>query len=441
MTKTKPTPAPHTGCAHGCQEYDRLSRRSFLGAAAGAVTSLALPAWLPRVAFAASDDSSRDVLVSIFLRGGADGLTLVPPHGDDAYYDLRPTLAIPRPDSSSPRRAIDLDGFFGLPRAMAPLLPAWQDGALAIIHGTGLPIGSRSHFDAMYFMEVGQVQPPPSLFSGWLGRHLATTPPAAPGAVLRGMGIGYGLQRSLEGGPLTVPVRSPGEVDFYGDGSTRERRQQAIAAMYGQAETSMRLAAANTLATVDLLAQIDFDAYVPAGGAIYPDDDFGLAMKSVAALIKAGVGLEVAAIDLGGWDTHDEQQPFDGNMFFLMDSLSRALAAFHVDLFSDDLTNVVVVAQSEFGRNAFENASGGCDHGTGGAMLVLGGHVNGGQVIHDWPGLAPEQLFEEQDLATTIDYRDVLAEIVTKRLGNPDFRNVFPQPGYTPLDRGVVRAS
>ncbi len=423
----------------GCSEFNHLSRRRFLGLSTAALAAAAVPAWLPKIAFAAGGAGSRDVLVSIFLRGGADGLTLVVPHGEQAYYELRPTLAIPRPGDGQDS-AIDLDGFFGLPRAMGALQEAYDDGALLLVHATGLPDPTRSHFSAMYFMEVGRPEPPTSLFTGWIGRHLATTPPAVAGAPLRALGLGYGLPRSLVGGPQTVPVRDLGDVGLSGDEALATGRRRALDSMYAAATDSLLKAAANnTTRTIDLLQQIDFAGYHPAGGAEYPDDEFGNAMKSTAALIKAQVGVEAATIDLSGWDSHEEMGAIDGDLAVLMRSLSGGLAAFHKDLFTSGFDRVVVTVQSEFGRNANENASRGTDHGHGGAMLVLGGQIAGGRVLADWPGLAPDQLYEDQDLQITIDYRDVLAEILQKRLGNTNLAAVFPDPAYTPSFRGVVR--
>lgn len=424
----------------GCQEYDRLSRRNFLGWSAGFVAAAVTPGWLPRVVLADAEDGARDVVVSLFLRGGADALTLCVPHGEASYYQLRPSLAVAPPDAMGPGRAIDLDGFFGLPPALSPLLDAYQDGALAIVHACGLDSTSRSHFDAMHDMEAGMGDPPSSLLSGWLGRHLQATAPAVSDGVLRAVGIGAGLQRTLAGGPLTLPIGDLGTFGLAGNPESFAQRRAALEAMYAAVPDPLGNSARNTFGTIELLEAIDFASYSPAGGAAYPDGEFGVAMKSVAALIKAEVGVEAAAVDLGGWDTHDFQAPIDGQMSVVMGQLAAGLAAFHKDLFADDHTNVSLVAMSEFGRNAFENGSAGTDHGHGGLMFVLGGQVAGGRVITDWPGLGDGQLYENQDLKVTIDYRDVLSEVLTKRACNPDISTVFADPGYTPVDRGIIAA-
>ena len=428
----------HRDDCKGCREYQGLSRRGFLGLGAGLVTAAALPAWLPRVVYAAEENSSRDVILSIFLRGGADGLTLCVPHGEASYYSLRPSLAIAPPDSSAANRVLDLDGFFGLPPAMEPLLEAWQEKDLAFVHACGMPNTSRSHFDAMHFMEVGQERPPANLISGWLGRHLQATAPSVPDALLRAVGIGFGLQRTLAGAPNTLPIADLANFGLTGDPSNAGERREALEAMYRNLPDAFGQAARSSFQTIDLLEAIDFEGYQPADGAVYPDGEFGTSLASAAALIKAQVGVEAIAVDLGGWDTHDFQGPVDGGMSALMGVLAQGLSALHKDLFGSGHTNVSVVAMSEFGRNAFENGSAGTDHGHGGVMMVLGGAVQGGQVFTDWPGLAPGQLFENQDLAITIDYRDVLSEILTKRLDNIDLGTVFQDPTYVPVDRGIL---
>lgn len=419
----------------GCDEYLSLSRRNFLYTVGGAAAITAAPKWLPRVAMARDfRGTQRDVIVSIYLRGAADGLSICVPWGENAYYTNRPTIAIPRPDSGLPNAATDLDGFFGFPVAMTPLLPAFNNGHLLVVQATGSTDPTRSHFDAQRFMENGV--PNNNTYSGWLGRHLYSVSPTDPNAILRAIGISTGLQRTLEGGPFTLPIPNLDNFGLAGTGSSTTARRAALTDMYAGATDAKQAAAVTTMATIDLLNTINFAGYVPGGGAVYPTGSFGTALKSTAALIRAEVGVEAIAIDLDGWDTHDDQNPLTGQMSTLMNLLARGLAAFYADLWSRPTPGVTVVTMSEFGRELFENGSFGTDHGHGNCMLVMGGCVDGGRVLTNWPGLDPEDLFEDRDLKVTIDYRDILAEIVQNRLGNPDLGYVFP--GFVPTPRGVL---
>ena len=378
----------------GCSEYNELSRRGFVGLSAGFAAALAAPSWLPRVVYADSHNGSRDVIVSVFLRGGVDGLTLCVPFLEDAYYELRPTQAVPPPDSGEPTRALDLDGEFGLPPAMRPLRKAFKNNDLLFVQACGLERTNRSHFDAMHFMEVGQGYPPASRFTGWLGRHLASTAPTLRGGVLRGVGIGFGLQRTLVGAPKTLPINDLADFGLSGSGKTVKERRKILQELYAEASAPLKESGSNTFRTISTLGKIPFSNYRPKGGARYPDDEFGYALQSTAALIRAEVGVEAVAIDLDGWDTHDFQGTHDGHMMYLMQSLAEGLAAFHTDLWSAGFgKRVVVVAMSEFGRNVFENASEGTDHGYGGVMMAMGGGIKGGprddQVARAQQGPAP----------------------------------------------------
>lgn len=423
-------------CEYACPEYVQLSRRQFVGYAGGAVAAAAIPAWLPRVALAHDDCLGRDVIISIFLRGASDGLSMCVPFLESNYYASRPTLAVPPPDSPDPNHAIDLDGQFGLPPALAPLLPAYQAGHLAIVHACGSKDPSRSHFDAQYFMEAG-LPGQTSLFSGWLARHLQTTNPMVPGAPLRGVGIATALQRTLVDAPGTLPIPNLDTFGLTGSSSTTAKRMAALVDMYEQVEDPLKAAALTTQATVDLLNTINFSGYVPSGGAVYPNNSFGTALKSTAALIKAEVGVEAIAIDYGGWDTHSNQGVFAGAMYNLMDTLSKNLAAFHTDMFTAGKTNFTLVVMSEFGRRLSENGTIGTDHGHGNVMYVMGGQVKGGKVHTQWPTLEPGKLFEGKDLDVTIDFRDVLAEIVALRLQNQANLG-FVFPSYTPAFPGII---
>ena len=416
-----------------CDEYRQLSRREFMARGTATAVALSVPAWLPRVTYAQSASSS-DVLISIFLRGGADGLSLVPPFGDPSYYALRPTLAIPPPGSAA-NPALNLDGFFGLPPAMAALLPVYQGGQLLIVHASGSTDPSRSHFDAQFFMEIGK---PGDLnvVTGWLGRHLASRPPAKVDAALRGIGFNFGLPQTLVGAPDTLPIPDPANFGLSGSSSTRTQRLTWLGNAYQVERDPLRTAALNTQRTITTLSALNINGYVPAGGAVYPGGGFGTALRSTAALIRADMGVEAVQIDLGGWDTHSQQGPINGGMAVNMQQFAQAIAAFYVDMvYANKINNVTLVATSEFGRVARENASQGTDHGHGNAMFVMGGQVRGGRVLTQWPGLADGQLYQNQDLQVTIDYRDILAETVLRRLGNTNLDLVFP--GYTPTMRGV----
>lgn len=421
----------------GCAEYMRLSRRQFMATTGGTVLAASLPAWIPRVAYAQDACTDRDVIVSIFLRGAMDGLTMCPPHTDPLYYAQRPTLAVPPPGSGGPHQAIDLDGQFGLAQPLAPLLTAYNSGDLLIVHACGSTDPSRSHFDAQRFMEVGKPADP-NLFTGWLGRHLASIPPINAAAVLRAVGIAYGMPLSLESGPKGLPIPVLENFGLEGIGTTSAARLAALNDMYAAVGDPARAAAQTTSETISLLDAINFSTYVPAGGAVYPVSPFGMAMKSSAALIKAQVGVEAIAVDIEGWDTHIEQGSLVGELATKLTDLGAALGAFYADMFSGNGQNVTVVVMSEFGRRLAENGNRGTDHGHGNAMMVMGNNIAGGRILTQWPGLEPEQLFEGRDLEVTIDFRDILAEIVQHRLGNSNLGLVFPD--YTPTFRGVTEA-
>lgn len=382
-----------------------------------------LPAWMPRLAFAPPRTAPRgDTLVVVFLRGAADVLNMVVPHGEDAYYQLRPSLGIPHPDDSSAKkeeRALDLDGFFGLHPIMQPLMEAWQSGQLAIIHACGAPDESRSHFKAMELMERG-VDDERGPASGWIGRHLATlnTGNSSP---LRAVGMGTRPQRSLSG---SVPVSALRSIaDFHLGGNARALQQMRIALSTIYEDDVL---GQDTLSIMDTLEKLDPLTYTAGHGAKYPDTEFGMALKQTAMLAKANVGLEVSAIDLGGWDTHFAQGSTSGLMPNLMKDLAEGLAAFHADMF-DHMDQLTAVTMSEFGRRASENGSLGTDHGHGSMMMVLGKNVRGGRVHGQWPGMDEGQLIGPGDLAVTTDYRDVLSEILNKRLNNPATNEIFPE--------------
>jgi len=413
-----------------------FTRRNFLRSAG--LGSLTLPAWFPRVAFAATPSTQRDVLVCIFQRGAADGLNMVVPVGDDDYYKNRPTIRIPQP-SGAAGAAIDLDGFFALHPSLAPFKELWDDGVLAAVHATGSPDPSHSHFDAMDFMERG-TPGSKSIPTGWIGRHLGSlsTGNTSP---FRAVGMGTLVQASLRGPVAATALQSIADFHLGGKGAQATQIasfQASLSSLYAD-NAWLDLQAQQTVSAINTLAAANPGAYEPQNGAKYPDTDFGSAMMQVSQLIKADLGLEVACVDLGGWDTHASQGGATGQQADLLAELAGGLAAFHADL-ADRMSRIIVVTMSEFGRRLLENGSGGTDHGHGNCMFVLGGGVNGGKVYADWPGLAPAQLASPGDLAVTTDYRTILAEIVDRRLVNSKLGEVFP--GFTPpAYLGVTRAA
>lgn len=415
------------------------ARRGLLrGSGVAAAALIAAPLLMTRKAGARPSGPTRDALVVIYLRGGADGLAIVPPYADPEYYLRRPTLAIPQPGQTNGALPLPGNSFFGLAPAALPLLGPYTDGKLAIVHATGLLDPSRSHFDAQLLMELGTTSGVPGgRRIGWLARHLQSSAPVAHEFV-RGIALHDGLPRSLAGAPGAFATPDPASFVLPGQPASLAERRARVTQMFSADDRTMHSAAGTTLGAADLLSAVDFAGYTPANGAVYPNSPLGKQLKATAAMINGGVGLEVYAIDYDrarGWDFHANLGPITGSLATKVGDLSRCLAAFYTDLKTGALANVTVVCMSEFGRRAYENASAGTDHGHGGIMLVMGGQVNGGQVFANWPGLALPQL-DDGDLAITMDHRDVLAEILVKRLGNPNLGIVLPN--YTPTFHGIV---
>jgi uncharacterized protein (DUF1501 family) len=373
-----------------------------------------------------------DVLVCVFLRGGADGLHLVAPYGDAAYYAQRPRIGVPRPDDRrqpAAQRGIDLDGIFALNPTLSPLQEPYRAGHLAIVHAAGSPDRSRSHFSAMETMERG-VANGSSAGTGWLGRHLQARPGRSP-SPLRALAIGDYLPQSLEGALGATAVSSLDAFRLSLPAEWSHSFQATLAGLYEAADGPIAAAGRETRRLLQALDQLHPERYQPGSGAHYPTSDFGRGLAQIAQLIKAELGLEVACLDLGGWDSHiGQEQLLDG----LMRDLAGGLAAFHADL-GRHLDRVTLVVMSEFGRRVRENGGLGTDHGRATCFWLMGGGIRGGRVVVEWPGLEEDRLEGPGDLRVTVDYRDLLAEVVARRLRNPAWAEVFP--GYRPAFRGL----
>jgi uncharacterized protein (DUF1501 family) len=404
-----------------------MQRRVFLRSGSFALVTLGLnPTFLRRTAFATQlhQAARGKILVVLFQRGAADALNMVVPHGDTDYYALRPTIAIPRPNARD-SAALDLDGFFGLHPALGPLRPLWERGMLAPIHAVGSPSATRSHFDAQDYMESGtpDVKSTPD---GWLNRYLAARGTCAEcdakPTAFRAVTMTSQTPRILTGPSPVIAMSSLDDFTVRATGSDVER----LEALYrtGRADI-IHGAGAETFDAVKMLRTANPQRYRPENGAEYPRSQFGQRLLQIAQLIKAGVGLEVAFADVGGWDTHVNQGGATGQLAQRLDDFADAVAALVTDL-GDRMGDVLILTMTEFGRMARQNGNGGTDHGHAGAMFVIGGSVKGGKVYGRWPGLAREQLHEGRDLALTTDFRAVFDEVVRSHLGASDASRIFP---------------
>lgn len=418
-------------------------RRRFLRIAGMTVGLGAAPAWLARAAEQGSP--RRKILISVFQRGAADGLNIVVPFFEQQYYKVRPSIAIAAPTTGTvavpaalsslvsaavasgavinttaflgnAAPSIDLDGRFSLHPQLQAMKPLWDSGQLAIVHAVGSPDSSRSHFDAQDFMESGMASVKTE--DGWLNRALPASADTSP---LRAVALGKELPRTLRGRSAAVPVAVDDLTKFQ---MTNQDAASMFESMYASSSDSgMKAQGHGTFEAVRMIESVLKQPYQPQGGAQYVGD-FGKKMRQLAQLIKSNVGIEVAFADMNGWDHHGNE---NGQLITMLNEFGSSLAAFSRDL-GDRMADIILVTMSEFGRTVAESGSQGTDHGHGGMMMVLGGNVSGGKIYGQWPGLAPEQLFEGRDLAVTTDFRAVLGELVRDHLGvKPE--TVFP--GFT----------
>ena len=397
-----------------------ITRRVFLrNGALAVVGTAALPSFLARAAAGAAQSAGNKRLVVIFQRGAADGLNIVVPHGEAAYYAMRPSINIPRKD------VLDLDGFFGLHPAISSFVPLWKQRHLAIIHAAGSPDPTRSHFDAQDFMESG-TPGVKATEDGWLNRALHTMPGPPDRSAFRAIALGSSLPRILSGPEPAMAVSNINEFGVGGRNPKGAPIANSFEAMYeGSVDTVLHGTGEQTFEAVKMLKSADPAKYSPAAGADYPRGRFGDSLKQLAQLIKANLGVQVAFADIGGWDHHVNEGSTQGQIANVLRDFSQSMSAFWTDL-GDLGENTVVVTMSEFGRTARENGNRGTDHGHANVMFVLGGPVLGGKVYGRWPGLDASQLYEGRDLALTTDFRRVLGEAVYRHLGNRSLDSVFP---------------
>lgn len=410
-----------------------MHRRSFLRALASSAMMatgtglLGLNAW-PRPAHAATGKT----LLVIFQRGGCDGLNTCVPYGDPDYYRLRPTIAIAPPDATDPTAALPLDGFFGLHPTLTGLADIYANGDLAILPTVHYGGSTRSHFDSQAFIESGAESRLPD---GWLNRYMSKKPLPAQ---LRTIAMADQMPQSMRGS-LYVPVLRDLETIALNTGANEAESLLATLLRANNKDNGLNSPYAGLLSTaaegmvdnVNLMRSLDPEGYRPSNGAVYPETHFGRQLSQLAFLIKAGVGLETATLNINGWDTHTNQGAASGRQARSLSNFGNGIGAFYRDLGSS-MKHVVVVTCTEFGRTAAENASRGTDHGGASTWFVIGKSLNGG--IHgNWPGLAPEQLQVGRQLRFTVDYRNVLGEILRRHLGSGSLQDIFPGHRYRPV--------
>lgn len=421
-----------------------MQRRDFLrrvGASSlGALAMTLDHPFSPRFTIADAQTTNVKTLIVVFQRGGCDTMSAVVPYEDGDYYALRPDISIARP-SADPESALDLDGFFGLHPQLAPLKTLYDDGELAVFPTAHYPDASRSHFRSQDWIEIGEPGAPEES-SGWLSRYLDANQGTAD---IQAVGLGSSVPKILKGG---LPVSVFNSLSSFQLNLPAEEEALLLASLetvYGQNpnpptayRTLVQEVGRVVIDDLDVVRGLDLDALGPDNGAVYPNSTFGRQMTDVARLIKARVGLEIATVNLGGWDTHSDQGAGGPN-----DRLARrftdfagGIAALRQDL-GPLMDDVVVVTMSEFGRTIGQNASLGTDHGNAAKWLAVGTQLNGGNVYGTWPGLKQDALYRDRYLAHSVDFRDILADVLVNHMGTTDAELGPLLPGHTRTPTGL----
>ncbi len=405
-----------------------MNRRKFLLLTGifgtSAVFGIGSHGWFAKDFATATNSPKR--LIAIFLRGAVDGLNVVVPYGDSAYYDARPLIAIAPPNQAS--GALDLDGHFGLHPALAPLMPLWQQGSLAFVHASGSQDKTRSHFDAQDYMESGT----PGIKTtqdGWMNRLLAVLPTPTP---VKAVNLGEATPRILSGKmsvanlPLGRGAARPLPVD-------RPQIGSAFDQLYSGNDSLSKAYQEGRAARGQLLSDLQQEMMNANNGAPPPGGFAGDAQQLARVMVK-DPQVQLAFLALGGWDTHVNEGGSNGQLARNLKSLGDGLSALAQGL-GPVYSDTAIIVMSEFGRTVHENGNGGTDHGHGNAMWLLGGGIKGGKIYGEWPGLSKDQLFEGRDLAITTDFRDVISTVLANHLQLDDgkINTVFPY--YSPKQK------
>ena len=412
----------------GCPDFEStregVSRRAFLsgmlamgaGLVIGGTTGL-------RYAIAATGDTGADVIITLSMRGGMDGLMAVPILGDVNLAKLRPTASVL--DS----QALILDRTFGLHPSLSTFKSLYDAGELAVVHATGTPIGTRSHFDDQNSLELAAYGTPGTA-SGWQNRFLEAS---GSTSVLSGIAVGDQAPVALYGDASSMAFGSLDDVVLNDIETDHQTYIEVLRRMHARSEHRWSHQALDTIAASESLKKVKDAVHV-----LYPRSSSADRFKVLASLLNAGIPIKTAAIDFDGeFDVHSAAGVRTGAMTNNFNDLSATIAAFKADI-GPLWQRVTIVTLTEFGRRLEENASGGVDHGWASAIFVMGGGVKGGQVVSKWPGLGEKDL-SDGDLAVTTDYRHVLAEVLRNRGGLSTEAISAVLPSFTPQALGITR--
>jgi uncharacterized protein (DUF1501 family) len=358
---------------------------------------------------ASGDNKNAKRLVVVFLRGAVDGLNVVVPYSEAAYYSARPTIAVPRPGENG--GALQLNRQFGLHPALAPLMPFWEKGTLAFVHASGSPDSSRSHFDAQDYMETGT----PGLKStpdGWLNRLLDVLPGTR--SATDAISVGPILPRILAGRAAATNL-ALGKAAIQPTALDRPEVQDAFDQLYKGSDALSVAYREGQSSRKKLLSELTQEMTAADNGAPSPVGFADQAQK-LGRMIGRDPTIKVAFIGLGGWDTHINQGSVAGQLPNRLKALGETLSTFAKAL-GPTYSDTVILVMSEFGRTVHENGNTGTDHGHGNVMWVMGGNVNGGKVYGQWPGLAGNNLYEGRDLAITTDFRETISAALEAQFG------------------------
>jgi uncharacterized protein (DUF1501 family) len=399
-----------------------IARRSLLLGLSAAATAGG------RAAFATTPGEKR--LVVIILRGALDGLAAVAPYGDAQYRSVRGPLALPEPGQEG--GALDLGGHFGLSPAMPGLAALYRSGEAAIVHAVAGPYRGRSHFDGQDWMESGAEQ---RLSGGWLNRAVIAAWPgeaaATQGASRKALVAGPAVPLLMKG-PARIANHAPRTL-----GRVPEDALRRLASLYA-ADPLLGPAVADARAGRAFADGALGPMHGPAANAAGDRAAFRDLARAAGRLLATADGPRVAALELGGFDTHAMQaQRLPG----LLGTLDDAIAALR-DGLGPAWATTAILAMTEFGRTVAANGTGGTDHGTGGVAFLAGGAVAGGRVAGTWPGLAASALHEGRDLAPTTDLRAIAKALLAAQLGLPRASldsAVFPASAAVTPMAGLLR--